>query len=255
MFYRRETYRVLPEKMDGFNEYFHKFVLPNQVKNGAKLIGRWVTGGNDEIVVMWEYPSFEEYLKIEERVLKDDMYKRAMEQLQQVGTLYEDFHQDFLKPTGVYHSPKQSVTVSGFITNEKEEVLLVQTYWRADTWELPGGGVDEGETLDAALCREIYEETGIEVRLQGVTGVYSNGGTISIVFRGLCIGGDLRTSTETKDVRFVKIDKNNVGHYIRRGKSVPRVLDAMIGNCIPYEAFKVRPYELLRRFGDSETIE
>lgn len=253
MFYRRETYRVLQEKMNWFNEYFHEFVLPNQVKNGAKLIGRWVTEENDEIVVMWEYPSFEEYLKIEERVLKDEMYKRAMEQLQQLGTLYEDFHQDFLKSTGIYCSPMQTVTVSGYITNEKDEVLLVQTYWRGDTWELPGGGVDVGETLDVALCREILEETGIKAILEGVTGVYSNGSTISIVFRGSSSGGNLRASAETKDVRFVKIDKSNVHHYIRRGKFISRVLDAMTGKCIPYEAFKVRPYELLKRIVNSES--
>lgn len=255
MFYRKETYRVRPEKLNVLNKYFHEFVLPNQVKNGARLIGRWVTKGNDEVTVMWEYQSLEEYIKIEERVLKDEMYKCAQEQLRKIGPLYEDFSQDFLKSTGIYHSPKQSVTVSGYITNEKNEVLLVQTYWRADTWELPGGGVDEGETLDIALCREILEETGIEVTLQGVTGVYSNGSTISIVFRGSCAGGELRVSDETKDVRFVKIDQTNVHHYIRRGKFIPRVLDAMKGNCIPYEAFKVRPYELLNRIGNSESME
>lgn len=255
MFYRRETYRVRPEKLHELNEFFHKYVLSNQVKNGAKLIGRWVTEENDEVVVMWEYPSFEEYLKIEERVLKDDMYKLAEEQLRKIGPLYVDFSQDFLKPAGIYHSQKQSVTVCGYITNDKSEVLLVRTFWRADTWELPGGGVDAGETLDVALCREIFEETGIEVTLQGVTGVYSNGSTISIVFRGSCVGGELRVSEETKDVRFVKINKTNVHHYIRRGKFIPRVLDAMTGNCIPYEAFKVRPYEGLNRIGDNESIE
>ncbi|KEF35953.1 ADP-ribose pyrophosphatase [Schinkia azotoformans MEV2011] len=255
MFYRREMYRVWPEKLNGFNKYFHEFVLPNQVKNGARLVGRWVTEGNDEVVVMWEYPSFEEYFKIEERVLKDDMYKQAEEQLRKIGPLFEDFSQAFLKSTGIYNSPMQSVTVSGYITNEKGEVLLVQTYWRADTWELPGGRVDEGETLDAALYREIYEETGIKVKLQGVTGVYSNGSTISIVFRGSCAGGELSVSDETKDVRFVKIDKTNLNCFIRRGKFFPRVLDAMEGNCVPYEAFKVRPYELLNRIGKSESKE
>ncbi len=255
MFYRRETYRVRLGKMNEFNKYFHEFVLPYQVKSGARLIGRWVTEDDGKIIVMWEYPSFEEYLKIEERVLKDDMYRLAEEQLRKIGPLFEDFHQDFLKSTGINNSPKQSVTVSGYITNEKGEVLLVQTYWRADTWELPGGGVDEGETLDVALYREILEETGIEVNLEGVTGIYSNGSTISIVFRGSFAGGELRVSDETKDVRFVKIDKTNVSDFIRRGKFIPRVLDAMTGNCIPYEAFKVRPYELLNRIGNSESIE
>ncbi|WP_413310119.1 NUDIX hydrolase [Bacillus sp. 1P10SD] len=139
------------------------------------------------------------------------------------------------------------MTVSGYITNEKEETLLVKTFWRADTWELPGGGVDSGETLDLALCREIFEETGITVKLLGVTGVYSNGSTVSIVFHGKSTGGVLQTSEETQDVRFVNLDSSNVHQYIKRGKFIPRVLDAMKGHSIPFEAFKVRPYELMKR--------
>jgi 8-oxo-dGTP diphosphatase len=138
--------------------------------------------------------------------------------------------------------------VSGYITNEREETLLIQTYWRPDTWELPEGGVDEGETLDVALCREILEETGIEVLLQGVAGVYSNGSTISIIFRRISTGGQLTmTSHEIKDVRFVKLDASMVGHYIKRKKFIPRVLDALKEVCVPFESFKVRPYELVKR--------
>lgn len=247
MIYKRKTYRVLPDKVSEFNKFFDEYLLPNQLKNGAKLIGRWVTETKDEIIAFWEYPSYEEYLKIEERVRNDEMHQRAQSQLQKLGNLYLDNRQDFLESTGTYNFPKHTVTVSGYITNEQQDTLLVKTYWRSDTWELPGGAVDEGETLDLALCREIFEETGIYVKLLGVTGVYSNGSTVSIVFRGEYNGGNLKTSIETKDVRFFKIDSSNVMQYITRPKFRSRVLDAMKGCCIPYEAFKVRPYELLER--------
>jgi ADP-ribose pyrophosphatase YjhB (NUDIX family) len=247
MFYRREIITVTPDKVSEFNEFFNEYLLPNQQKNGAKLIGRWVTIDQDEIIALWEYPSYEEFIKIEDRVRRDEMSKRAQTQLAKVGRLYLETRQDFLTSTGPYSPQKQFVTVSGYITNEKNEVLLVKTFWRSDTWELPGGGVDDGETLDAALCREILEETGIQVKLLGITGVYSNGSTVSVVFRGKSIGGALRTSTETKEVRFVKIDSSNVLKYIIRGKFIPRVLDAMKGDCIPYEAFSVRPYRLVER--------
>lgn len=247
MFCRREIYRVSPGKVNEFNKFFDEYLLPIELKNGAKLIGRWVTESENEIIVMWDYTNYEEYLKIAERVKKDGMHQRAQKQLLKLGHLSIDSRQDFLHSTGTYNVQKQIVTVSGYITNENNETLLVKTFWRSDTWELPGGGVDEGETLDIALCREIFEETGINVQLFGVTGVYSNGNTVSIVFSGKSIGGKLKTSDETKDVRFVKIDSVNVLDYITRRKFIPRVVDAMKGHCTPYESFKVRPYQLLER--------
>ena len=53
-------------------------------------------------------------------------------------------------------------------------MLLAKVHWRADTWELPGGQVEEGEALDQAVCREMLEETGLTVKPLGVTGVYYN---------------------------------------------------------------------------------
>jgi 8-oxo-dGTP diphosphatase len=51
--------------------------------------------------------------------------------------------------------PKHIVAVSAYVVNDKDEVLLVKTHWREDTWESPGGQVEEGEPLDQAVCREV----------------------------------------------------------------------------------------------------
>ncbi|WP_018131678.1 NUDIX domain-containing protein [Effusibacillus pohliae] len=247
MIYQRQTYQIRPEHAEPLNRFFHAYLLPNRVKNGARLVGCWITENRREITAIWEYPNLEEYRKIEERVQKDELHRRAQAECKQ-RELYLACREEFLQSTGSYPSPQQTVTVSGYITNEQQEALLVRTYWRSDTWELPGGGVEAGETLDAALCREILEETGIHVNLHGITGVYSNGSTISIVFRGTCQAGPTAPSNETKEVRFQKIDETNLASYITRPKFRSRVLDSMRGICVPYEAFRVRPYQLVRRY-------
>ncbi|MGE0599699.1 MAG: NUDIX domain-containing protein [Dehalococcoidia bacterium] len=54
-----------------------------------------------------------------------------------------------------------------------EEVLLIRHTYR-DGWYLPGGGVDKGESLEAAARREAEEEVGAEVGELSLLGVYSN---------------------------------------------------------------------------------
>ncbi|MFP3472453.1 NIPSNAP family protein, partial [Micrococcus sp. SIMBA_144] len=57
MIYRRKTYTIQPEKLDEFNEFFHTYLYPNQLKHGAKLVGRWVNETQNEITATWQYES------------------------------------------------------------------------------------------------------------------------------------------------------------------------------------------------------
>lgn len=55
------------------------------------------------------------------------------------------------------------VSVVGLFIDNQEVLLLHQiTPPEPDCWDLPGGGLEPGETLFAGLKREIQEETGIE---------------------------------------------------------------------------------------------
>jgi 8-oxo-dGTP pyrophosphatase MutT (NUDIX family) len=53
-----------------------------------------------------------------------------------------------------------------------EVLLLRQTY--TSGWFMPGGGVDRGETLDAAARREVAEEAGAELHNLSLIGAYTN---------------------------------------------------------------------------------
>jgi 8-oxo-dGTP pyrophosphatase MutT (NUDIX family) len=46
--------------------------------------------------------------------------------------------------------------------------LLTQERKYGSTWSIPGGRVEPGETLAAAAVREVFEETGVPIRLDGI---------------------------------------------------------------------------------------
>jgi ADP-ribose pyrophosphatase YjhB (NUDIX family) len=74
-------------------------------------------------------------------------------------------------------------------------------------WCLPGGGVEEGESLAEAAIRETKEETGIDVELTRLVGVYSRLGGLpdghAVLYEAKPIGGELTSQPgETIDVRY-----------------------------------------------------
>jgi ADP-ribose pyrophosphatase YjhB (NUDIX family) len=71
------------------------------------------------------------------------------------------------------HYPEQPLVGVAAVIFKGEEVLLVLRGQEPSkgVWSLPGGLVEVGETLLAAVHREIFEETGLTVKILGVTAV------------------------------------------------------------------------------------
>ncbi|PFZ42311.1 cytoplasmic protein [Bacillus wiedmannii] len=77
MFYRRKYYIVKNEFVETFNEHFNTMNLPNQLKHGSRLIGRWMKDNNDgttEIFAIWEYDSYDQYKDIESKIRNDKIH-------------------------------------------------------------------------------------------------------------------------------------------------------------------------------------
>ncbi|MCQ6569120.1 NUDIX hydrolase [Bacillus mycoides] len=150
-----------------------------------------------------------------------------------------------------HKTPKHIVAVAGYLTNEKNEVFLTKVHLRADTWEMPGGQVEEGEALDQAVCREIMEETGLTVKPIGVTGIYYNASMhiVAVVFKVAYVSGEIKIqSEEIQEAKFVALNEENIDEYITRPHMKSRTLDAMKAmHFIPYETWEVQPYNLIGR--------
>jgi 8-oxo-dGTP pyrophosphatase MutT (NUDIX family) len=105
-------------------------------------------------------------------------------------------------------------SVAAAVRNDAGELLMIH---RTDNnlWALPGGGMDIGESISETVVREVGEETGIEVVVTGLVGIYTNPRHVmayddgevrqqfSVCFTARPTGGELKTSHESRSVRWV----------------------------------------------------
>lgn len=86
---------------------------------------------------------------------------------------------------------RPAVRVSGMLLSNEGVLLVRQSKGDRTYWLLPGGGVERGEDLEQAICREFREEVGLEVQVDEPLGLVESispdGGrshhTIQIIFR------------------------------------------------------------------------
>ena len=103
--------------------------------------------------------------------------------------------------------PKHIVSAATIVFNEQGEILLIKGPRRG--WEMPGGQVEEGESLIDAAVRETKEESGIEIEVIKFCGVFQNveRSICNTLFLGKAIGGVPTTGPESLEVGFFPIKK------------------------------------------------
>lgn len=98
--------------------------------------------------------------------------------------------------TELFRNPVPTVDIIIELKNDgiPQGIILIQRKNEPTGWAIPGGFVDYGETVESAAVREAREETGLEVKLKSLFGVYSaperdpRQHTISTVFIAEAIG-------------------------------------------------------------------
>ncbi|HDS58984.1 MAG TPA: NUDIX hydrolase [Thermoplasmatales archaeon] len=105
------------------------------------------------------------------------------------------------------------LTVDGVVIR-RGHLLLIQRGREPfrGRWALPGGFVEYGETVEAAVVREVREEAGLETRIIRLLGVYSHperdprGHTVSVVFLLEVVGGTLRGGDDAARATWFSLD-------------------------------------------------
>jgi 8-oxo-dGTP diphosphatase len=128
-------------------------------------------------------------------------------------------------------TPRHSVSVAAAIVRDDGRVLAIR---RRDNgrWEPPGGILELNETIEDGLKREVHEETGLDVEIDRLTGVYKNmtQRIVALVFRCHPTNGTPRPTAEASEAAWLTRDD------VRRRMS---------------EAFAVRLLDALDALGDT----
>lgn len=125
-------------------------------------------------------------------------------------------------------TPKHSVSVAGIVVRDDGRVLVIK---RDDNghWEAPGGVLELDESFEAGVRREVLEETGLEVTVERLTGVYKNltQGIVALVYRCRPEEGEPHETEEACEIRWMTIEEVQAEMTPAFGV---RVLDAFEGS-------------------------
>ncbi|WP_404470513.1 NUDIX hydrolase [Sutcliffiella horikoshii] len=119
----------------------------------------------------------------------------------------------------------------------KEKVLIVKNIGEIGSYyTLPGGAVEEGETLPEAAVREVKEETGLHVEVSGIVSVMEaffearGHHAIFFIFEGEVKGGDINISMPDEIEEVVWMEVEEAERYL----SLPEGVKELLLRTAPY---------------------
>ena len=106
------------------------------------------------------------------------------------------------------------LAVRVLLTDQDGKILILKRSTESKTnpgkWELPGGKVDQNESFDHALIREVYEETNLKIALEHVVGASEQNlhiiRAVHIIMSGKIIEGELTLSSEHEGYAWVLME-------------------------------------------------
>jgi ADP-ribose pyrophosphatase YjhB (NUDIX family) len=112
---------------------------------------------------------------------------------------------------GFIHFTDPKVGV-GILVVEEGNILLVRRTMRPEIgkWSIPAGYLDAGEEPESTAVREVLEETGLQVKIERLVGVYHNppgqgGASIFILYQGKRVGGELQAEDDADAAAFFSL--------------------------------------------------
>lgn len=124
-----------------------------------------------------------------------------------------DYYNDPCAPAANSVVPSSTAVV----TDAHDRMVLVRRRDN-DLWALPGGAMELGESIVDAAVREVKEETGLDVEITGLVGVYTNPHHVmaytdgevrqqfSLCFSTRLLGGVLQTDSESTDIAWASLE-------------------------------------------------
>lgn len=117
----------------------------------------------------------------------------------------EENHERLVCPACGYIVYLNPQVVAGAVPCDRGKILLLRRGIEParGAWTFPAGFVELGETVAEAAVRETKEETGVEIEVRGLLGVYSYSefGVVTVVYLADVVGGLPQTSHEALEIR------------------------------------------------------